>query len=151
MWLITNRGLLSVVEDTGNPNLLLVRSRQQGLLEEFLAEARVDAVVFDDDSADYPHRVFLSRVEFAEVVYDQIVRIDYPNFKDSVKSRVLRGLYHRVWSVLAELGHGARYGLGRLNRVWWPDDIAGVDSLEAPPRSAFLEDGSLDPDYISTP
>jgi len=139
MWIITNRGPLSVVQDFDNPALLLVRARQEGLLDELIGESKVDVPVFYDGSADYPHRASMSRFEFAEIVFEQIEQIDYPNFKNSVQSHQLRSLFHRVWVVLAELGHGPKYGR-RLPLSREPRDPNNPESM---PRSAFDDDGSI--------
>ena len=112
MWIFTNRGLLSVVQDRDSDRLL-VRARQRHLLQEI---APRPGDVFEDQAADYPFRVFMTRKEFAEIVNEEIEGIDYDNFKNSVADRVLAGLYSRVWSVMSVLGKGNRPAL-RL-----PDD-----------------------------
>lgn len=155
MWLITNKGLLSVVEDRDDPKTLIVRARQDGLLEEMIEEAGLEARVWQDEYADYPNRAKMSRVDFTDLVYTQVLRIDYPNFKNSVADPKLKSLLSRVWSVLADLGMGKFYGLRpgpRRARQRTLDIDPGLDPEEAffrsLPKKAFLDDGSLDPDYI---
>lgn len=153
MWLMTNQGLVSVVQDRADANTLIARARQDGLLEQMLAEANLTHIsVWQDETADYPNRCKLSRMDFTDLVYTQVLRIDYDNFKNSVKDKKLASLYSRVWNVMTELGMGKFYGLGvrpkrarRLDADLDPE-VAFFRSL---PKEAFLDDGSLDPDYYS--
>lgn len=151
MWLITNRGLLSVVQDLDDPDTLIVRARQDGLLEELIAEAGLKARVWQDEYADYPNRAKMSRVDFTDLVYNQVLRIDYPNFKNSVRDPKLKSLLSCVWSVLSDLGMGKYYGLGRRpsnQRPLEPKINPEEAFFRSLPKEAFLEDGSIDPDYI---
>ncbi|MEQ1761587.1 MAG: hypothetical protein ABL984_00445 [Pyrinomonadaceae bacterium] len=149
MWIITNRGLLSAVEDRGDRATIIVRARQDGLLETLLNEAELEAEVWRDDTADYPNRVRLSRVDFADLLYSQVLKIDYPNFKDSVKDPKLKGLLSRVWGILADLGMGRFYGIGPRRRRSYLEHPELDSFFASYPPEAFNEDGSLDPDYIT--
>lgn len=133
MWIFTNKGLLSVVQDRDSDRLL-VRARQRHLLQEI---APRPSEVFEDQTADYPFRVFMTRMEFAEIVYEEIERIDYDNFKNSVKDRVLAGLYSKVWSIMSVLGMGRRYGT----------PTPSAEEIERLPPSAFEDDGTLKDDW----
>ena len=151
MWLITNKGLLSIVEDRDDPKLLIVRARQDGLLEKMIEEAGVEARVWSDEYADYPNRAKMSRVDLTDLLYTQVLRIDYPNFKNSVRDRKLKSLLSRVWSVLSDLGMGKFYGLRRPAKrpTNYHPDVGPEDAFfRSLPKEAFLDDGSLDPDYI---
>lgn len=153
MWLITNKGLLSVVEDRDDPKTLIVRSRQDGLLEAMIEEAGLEARVWQDEYADHPNRAKMSRVDFTDLVYTQVLRIDYPNFKNSIEDPKLKSLLSRVWSVLADLGMGKFYGLGRRPSTRQRHLALDFDQdpeeafFRSLPKKAFLDDGSLDPDY----
>lgn len=128
MWIFTNKGLLSVVKDRDSDRLL-VRARQKGLLQKIAPRPEE---VFVDQFADYPHRVFMTRMEFIEAVYEEVHQIDYHNFKASVADPLLGDLYARVWTVMSALGMGKRYG-----------DRLTPRRMEALPRKAWEEDGSL--------
>lgn len=151
MWVITNRGLLSVVEDIGDPATLIVRARQEGLLEAMIKDAGLGVGVWQDDFADYPYRAKMTRIDFTDLLYSQVLKIDYPNFKNSVRDARLRALLPRVWSILTNLGIGAYYGFSRrpgprLNCGPFMDpEEAFFRSL---PEDALLDDGSLNPHYI---
>jgi hypothetical protein len=151
MWIVTNKGLVSVVRDRNDPNTLLVRARQDGLLEEMIKEAGLNARVWQDEYADYPNRAKMSTIDFTDLLYAQVRRIDYPNFKNSVKNSKLHALYSRVWSVLSELGMGKFYGLPVPRGAHYPPEpkLSPEDAFfHSLPKNAFLDDGSLDPDYI---
>jgi len=108
MWILTNKGIISVVADRHDPGRLLVRSRNKAFLQEVVEPLGHE--VAEDQSADYPYRLFMSRRQFEEVVTQEAAKIDYPNFKDSVVDPVLHGLYSKVWGILSVLGMGRRYG-----------------------------------------
>lgn len=156
MWLITNRGLLSVVQDFNDASTLIVRARQDGFLEELMEEAGLDLKAWKDESADYPYRVKMSRHDFANILCNQVFEINYPNFKESVTDPKLKRLLSNVWSTLSALGTGKFYGLGGWRRKRsWRRTVADEDMcpeeafLQSLPDSAFLEDGTLDPDYVN--
>lgn len=123
MWILTNKGLLSVVADRDDPDRLLVRARQKGLLEELLGRCEVlqahialgdyEIKVFEDQTADYPYRVFMHREPFTYLIESEAEHIDYTNFKNSVKDDRLHALYMRVWGILGDgLGFGNHYRHG---------------------------------------
>lgn len=109
MWIITNRGLLSVVADKHDPtgDRLLVRARQREFLAD-LVEPLTE--VFEDQEADYPYRCFMSRADFMDLLAVEVAGVDYPNFKNSVRDDVYHALLSKVWSILSVLGMGRRYG-----------------------------------------
>lgn len=154
MWIITNRGLVSVVEDRDDRDTLIVRARQDGLLEELLADAEIKALVWQDEYADYPNRVRLSRLDFTNLVYSQVLKIDYPNFKNSVKDRKLATLLMSVWTTLSSLGMGKYYGYHRGEAKKVTDEFEDAEYgpeeafFKSLPKGALLDDGSLDPEYI---
>lgn len=103
MWIFTNRGLISVVQHRENKELLLVRARQKGLLENLSTAVPLD--VFEDPSADYPFRAWASRMTLVEILYGEVERVDYSNFKESVLDSFLHNLYYRVYTVMSLLNN----------------------------------------------
>lgn len=105
MWIMTNRGFISVVSDRNDPTgeTLLVRARQEAFFKDLVSPVHA---VFTDPEADYPWRALMSKTDFMDILAAEVAGIDYPNFKNSVKDDLLHGLYSRVWSVLAVLGCG---------------------------------------------
>lgn len=132
MWIITNKGIVSVVQDRDDKDRLLVRSRNKAFLQEAVGP---DFEVKEDQTADYPYRLFMGRMEFMDVLLGQVDRINYPNFKNSVQDRVYQGLLSKVWSILSVLGMGRRYG------------SLSVEEFERLPGDNFEEDGSLRSDW----
>ena len=114
MWLFTNRGFLSIVENRDNPDELLVRARYKGDIEAHfggLLDADLEEVcmeIVETNDADYRFRVFLPRKNVAAQLHGFVNSIDYTNFKnscsfnsgvssaESVKSRAL----FRVWDTM---------------------------------------------------
>jgi hypothetical protein len=99
MWLFLNDAFLSVVAHRDRPDDLLVRSRVDGDIQRAIP----DAEVFTDDAADYRYRAIVSRERFKMALADAADRIDYGNFKDSIKKSDVRrkSAYLSVWSAMA--------------------------------------------------
>lgn len=98
MWVFLNDSCLSIVEHSGKPGHLLVRSRIQGDLERAFPSAEV----YEDTTADYRFRADIPREEVKEAMSSAIDRIDYANFKGSVKDSERHNAYMKIWRVLAD-------------------------------------------------
>ena len=111
MWIFTNRGFLSIVEDKDDPHRLLVRARYKGDIEAHFSWRTFDTSqlnVVETSEADYRFRVSLPRETVSAQIHSFVNGIDYPNFKDSchfnsgdstvdgVKNRSL----FRVWDTM---------------------------------------------------
>ncbi len=90
-----NDAMFSIVEDRDDSDLLLVRARRKGDIEMVFS---VTNVVESDDS-DYRFRIWLSRHDVKKVMANEIDRIDYDNFKNSVEDEELHDAYTKVWGV----------------------------------------------------
>jgi len=99
MWICTNKSFLSVVADRDNDDNLLVRARMNGHIENVFP----DANVFTMEDADYKYRALICRSEVQRAMTDQISKIDYDNFKNSVGNRQLHDAYLKIWSVIYAL------------------------------------------------
>jgi hypothetical protein len=95
MWLCFNDGFLSVVADKNNPASLLVRARRK---QDLLNVCGKDVEVLKDAGTDYRWRTFVDRKAFSALVAARIDKIDYTNFKNSVKDHDLHGMYMDFWS-----------------------------------------------------
>ena len=80
MWIFTNKGFLSIVEDKDDPARLLVRARYEGDIERHFGE---EAEVIELEFSDYRFRVFLPREEVRAVIDRELAALDYGNFKNS--------------------------------------------------------------------
>ena len=80
MWLFTQHGMVSVVQHREDPNMLLVRSREPGVLRELFkgTETRIHKLPKADDR----YLALVDRDGFGDVMIRQINQINYPNFKN---------------------------------------------------------------------
>ena len=101
MWIILNKSFLSIVKNRNNENELLVRARVKGDIEKVFPEAKT----FEDIKADYKYRSYINRKEVASAISEELININYDNFKSSVsKDDNLRShAYIDVWRVLNKI------------------------------------------------
>ena len=99
MWIQFNNAFLSIVENRDNELELLVRARIKGDIEKIFP----DADVFEDESADYRYRAFISKAKVAERMTLKMKEINYDNFKNSVKETNRKNAYSNVWMELRKL------------------------------------------------
>jgi hypothetical protein len=78
MWVFLKDAFMSIVEDLDNPDLLLVRARFSGDIENVFPD------VDEDYGSDYKYRAWVHRLNVADAMYKQVVDISYDNFKDRV-------------------------------------------------------------------
>ena len=99
MWIQFNNAFLSIVENRDNKLELLVRARIKGDIEKIFPEADV----FEDESADYRYRAFISKAKVAERMMLKMKEINYDNFKNSVKEIERKSVNNNVWIELRKL------------------------------------------------
>jgi len=101
MWIVLNKSFLSIVKNRNNENQLLVRARVKGDIEKVFE----DADVFEDEKADYKYRSYIDREIVSNVISNELLNIDYDNFKNSVSKDELdrAKAYMNVWSSLNKL------------------------------------------------
>ena len=99
MWIQFNNSFLSIVENRDNKLELLVRARVKGDIEKIFP----DADVFENDSADYKYRAFISKAKAAAKMMFKMTDIDYDNFKNSVIEIQRKNAYNNVWTELRKL------------------------------------------------
>ena len=105
MWLVTTQGFYSVVAHREDPDTLIVRGRSRDDLEA-LREQVPDLEPFEDPSADYRHRAYVSRAEWLAAVAQLTCDVDYDNFKNAVAARqgaARAKVYGSVWADLLSL------------------------------------------------
>ena len=115
MWIFTNKGFLSIVEDKDDPGRLLVRARYEGDIERHFGG---ETEVIELEDSDYRFRAFLPREEVRAVIDRELSSLDYGNFKNSFDrdnvslSREVREERHaalfQVWSAMVESQGAAR-------------------------------------------
>lgn len=102
MWLLLNDCFFSLVSKDCKRDELLVRARRKGDIEKVFPKAKVRRT----PRADYLFRAAIKKSTIAEAMKNEIDRVTYPNFKDSVGDAALHGAYFRVWTALAGLQPG---------------------------------------------
>lgn len=101
MWLFTENGFVSTVQDTNNSDGLVVRARDRKSLDAL--SKMTGAPIVELEARDYAYRVFVARSDFAKWVQEQVDNLDYDNYKDRAAK------VH---------GHGSRF-VEALSEVWW--------------------------------
>lgn len=96
MWLFSQRGFFSIVQNINDPNSLIVRARVSGDIEKYWPHATVIAT----PDSDYLYRAVLRKEEVALVIIKMVMDIDYGNFKLSIKDRRRSPWYATVWQTM---------------------------------------------------
>ena len=101
MWIVLNNSFLSIVKNRNDENELLVRARVSGDIEKVFN----DADVFEDANADYKYRSYLDRKVVANAISEELMNINYDNFKSSVSKddNMRNTAYMNVWSALNKM------------------------------------------------
>lgn len=96
MWIFLPKSFISVVQKPGDTDTLTVRARIKGDIESVFPQAKVEV----DQGTDYKYRARVPRDEVAQVLHDQVMNLDWSNFKGAVKAKKRRDAYMNVWSAM---------------------------------------------------
>lgn len=96
MWIFLNDAFLSIVAHRARPGHLLVRARSGEDIGRVFPDAKVDCT----PSADYRYRTTLPARNVAHAIAQQLLTIDYDNFKNSVQEHHRHGAYFQVWHAM---------------------------------------------------
>ena len=96
MWIFLPESFISVVQKPGDTDTLTVRARIKGDIESVFPEACVEA----DKGTDYKSRARVSRQAVAQVLHDQVMDLNWGNFKGEVKDRKRHDAYMNVWRAM---------------------------------------------------
>ena len=100
MWICLSDAFFSVVEpDSVGGDVLLVRARRKGDIERVFPGHEVKRT----PGRDYLYRALIQRESVAQVLADQVLKICYDNFKNSVKDNKLHGAFGRFWHIHSDL------------------------------------------------
>jgi hypothetical protein len=127
MWIMSQNGFLSAVEDWDDPSVFRVRARDRKSLESMLRLLKENGENIDGlkivtgAGTDYRWRVLLPRDLFTTYLVAEAQGIDYGNFKDQVT--VTRGhkwhdAFLDVWYAMLAVDDGKKI----KGRSW---DLAG--------------------------
>jgi UDP-3-O-acyl-N-acetylglucosamine deacetylase len=101
MWVFTTSGFVSAVYKDG---ALQVRSRDRKSLEILSKETA--AAIIATPLADYPYRIAITNEQFSKWLSQQVIAIDYKNFKSEIADTRGYGFakhLNKVWSVMHEV------------------------------------------------
>jgi hypothetical protein len=89
--------MLSVVEHRNDPRVLIVRARLKGDLVAFFGR---NVTIDETPDADYRWRTYVSRPRLKIAISREVDKIEYDNFKNSVKNDARHDAYMKVWSAM---------------------------------------------------
>jgi len=104
MWLFSETGFVSVVQDPQDKNKMVVRGRDMESLKPLVE--RYDAKIVQLKNRDYPHRVFLTREQFVDWLVELGETLKYTNYKTragQARGHDFTRPLHTVWSTMLEL------------------------------------------------
>ena len=99
MWIMGTDFFLSVVRKDCSPGQLLVRARREGDIEKVFGKVEVQK----DTTADYLFRARIDEERVAEAMRNELRRIDYGNYKSSVRDKRLHDALLDVWTSMSKL------------------------------------------------
>lgn len=104
MWIFTNKGAVSIVQDWKDPLFFWVRSRKREHLVSFATgmEPYPSKRIEVTPNNDYAFRVKVSLSEFQTLMVTQPEKVDYTNFKNSIKDNVYHHACSKIWSALLD-------------------------------------------------
>lgn len=100
MWIASKNGFISIVQHREYPDQVLFRARVRKDLESLFPQEEI----ISTPEADYGFRVFVSKQEAAAIISQQVMDIDYPNFKNAIaqtpNQKDKLHAYHDIWGVM---------------------------------------------------
>ena len=101
MWVFTQDGFISVVDNHQRKGFLTARSRDR---QSLIAIAEIaDCEIEFTPMRDYQYRTFVTREQYSEWLALQSEMLDYGNFKDQVHKTLGDTFYHacgEVWHAM---------------------------------------------------
>lgn len=92
MWLVLNKGFLSIVKKEGG---YVVRSRDKDHLKEYFPKFEIET----DTGTDYQFRVRLTKSQLEHFFRELPDEIKYSNFKDSIHDSKLKSFASHIWQL----------------------------------------------------
>lgn len=101
MWLFLPGSMLSIVQKPGDAKagMLTVRGRVAGDIERVFPDAKVE----EGGGTDYRFRARIPRELVAKALHDQVLGIDYSNFKGAVADIDRHDAYMGCWTAMLQL------------------------------------------------
>ena len=113
MWIFTETGFISAVDNGHVPGKLAVRARDKESLA--ILAAVTDQEIKQSERSDYPYRVYVTKEEFSDYILAHIETLDYSNFKDRVyktRGSIFARACGRVWEAMLDVTDAEAIGKG---------------------------------------
>ncbi|MBB1515015.1 hypothetical protein H5398_03350 [Tessaracoccus sp. MC1679] len=129
MWIFSEKGFVSLVQDRDDASKLQVRAR----VADDITDTFPGAELFTADGADYRYRARIDRREVADVMHRAVMGVNYDShFKDvAIEASNHPGrwrAYYGVWTALAELQDYKPYSsVPRALEPRWDEDVDDDD------------------------
>ncbi len=95
MWIFLNNAFISIVQKPDDKDTLTVRARVKGDIARAFPGTKEKA----GGGTDYAYRAKVKREVVAKTISDQIMALDYDNFKNSISDNEHHNLCAKVWHV----------------------------------------------------
>ena len=100
MWLFGQRGMFSIVQHRDDKDILIVKARVKGDIEQYWPYAEIER----NEEFDYLYRANLPRGDVAVAVAQMVHDMDYSSFKGEMHDRARRyPFYLRIWECLIDM------------------------------------------------
>jgi|GEM_PF-563507 len=103
MWVFTSKGFISAVAHRDKPEHLMVRARRLEHLQAIFPGTEIQQIA----SSDYKYRITVSKDTFAAVMFQEIKRLTYDNFKNSIPDAEYHDACGQVWRTMHTLQPGS--------------------------------------------
>jgi len=101
MWVFTQYGFISIVVDKKNDNNVLIRARNKTTLPRLFAKNGCKLSVQEHTpNSDYQYRVSVPRTALGILLYREVSKLDYTNFKEHIQNRDYKRLLMEIWVVV---------------------------------------------------
>ena len=114
MWIMLDKGFISMVQHKDDPDLMLVRARVGADLANVFGD---DIDIVEDPSADYLYRAVVTRQRVAETLRDAVLALDgyTSHAKDvalerSAPNQHRHDAYYGTWEAMAGMQPTRPYG-----------------------------------------
>lgn len=96
MWVCLNNSFVSIVENYFNTDQVIVRGRRASDVRNFVLDQEKYTII-QTEKNDYAYRAFVPKTELGDMLIAAASKINYGNFKNSVKDHDLVHFYGEVW------------------------------------------------------
>lgn len=128
MWFFLNNAFVSAVQHPVEPDIIVVRGRAMGDVSRFIGHAVEETYT---PKSDYHYRVEMDRKDFLNILMTLPDRIDYTNFKASVRADDRHDAYAGCWHEM--------YHFQSVRRGMYEAHAPGIADRDRPPARLHPE------------